>query len=261
MVGAFRDRCSASDHTFGEGGARSGDPEGPRGGPAAAEQLPGAGSDQFTRISTCSARNYRNMPPINMEALEFVLRISEMVLRAAVDHQRWTQSALIVDEHGAVYWMPRIVVDNIAPADRYDHMAIHHPYPSTSSPKDLHARGRDHGAADQTGRRSSRSSSFASCRLRPKYLRFMVHHARAAAGDEPARLTQIDYDREMAAVATIEEDGAEVEVRGWPATAVNPDSETCRVRHRWRGWQHRGLARRLMGVLIETARNRGLHAT
>ena len=43
--------------------------------------------------------------------------------------------------------------------------------------------------------------------------------------------------------------------------AVNPDGETCEFAIVVaEDWQHRGLARRLMGVLIETARNRGLHA-
>ena len=92
-----------------------------------------------------------------------------------------------------------------------------------------------------------------------KYLRFM-NTMRELPPAMVARLTQIDYDREMAFVATIEENDAEVEI-GVARYAVNPDGESCEFAIVVaEDWQHRGLARRLMGVLIETARNRGLHS-
>jgi len=75
-----------------------------------------------------------------------------------------------------------------------------------------------------------------------------------------ARLAQIDYDREMAFLAIIEENGVEIEI-GVARYAVNPDGESCEFAIVVaEDWQHRGLARRLMGVLIETARDRGLHS-
>jgi acetyltransferase len=72
------------------------------------------------------------------------------------------------------------------------------------------------------------------------------------------RLTQIDYDREMAFVALTELAGREVEV-GVARYAMNPDGESCEfavvVADAWQG---KGLARRLMGVIIDTARSRGI---
>jgi acetyltransferase len=72
------------------------------------------------------------------------------------------------------------------------------------------------------------------------------------------RLTQIDYDREMAFIATIDDNGAEKEV-GVARYATSPDAESCEfaivVADDWAG---KGLARRLMGVIIDTARSRGL---
>ena len=92
-----------------------------------------------------------------------------------------------------------------------------------------------------------------------KFLRFM-NTMRELPPAMVARLTQIDYDREMAFVAIIEENDVEVEI-GVARYAVNPDGETCEFAIVVaEDWQHRGLARRLMGVLIETARARGLHA-
>ena len=90
-----------------------------------------------------------------------------------------------------------------------------------------------------------------------KYFRFM-NTMRELPPAMVVRLTQIDYDREMAFVATITDDGVEVEI-GVCRYAVNPDGESCEFAVVVADdWQHRGLARRLMGILIETARNRGL---
>ncbi|HOL65116.1 MAG TPA: acetate--CoA ligase family protein, partial [Accumulibacter sp.] len=72
---------------------------------------------------------FRNMPPVNLEALEDVLlHVSQMICELP-----WLQeldlNPLIVDENGAIAADARIVIDH-APAsgDRYSHMAIH-PYP------------------------------------------------------------------------------------------------------------------------------------
>jgi acetyltransferase len=90
-----------------------------------------------------------------------------------------------------------------------------------------------------------------------KYFRFM-NTMRELPPAMVVRLTQIDYDREMAFVATVTEDDQETEI-GVCRYAVNPDGESCEFAVVVADdWQHRGLARRLMGVLIETARNRGL---
>jgi len=71
------------------------------------------------------------------------------------------------------------------------------------------------------------------------------------------RLTQIDYDREMAFVATVQQGDEDSEV-GVARYATNPDGESCEfaivVADAWQG---KGLARRLIGVLIEAARTHG----
>jgi len=94
-----------------------------------------------------------------------------------------------------------------------------------------------------------------------KYMRFM-NTLRELTQAQLIRLTQIDYDREMAFVADVEGEGEQagqdIEV-GVCRYATNPDGESCEfaivVADDWQG---RGLARRLMGVLIETARSAGL---
>jgi acetyltransferase len=73
-----------------------------------------------------------------------------------------------------------------------------------------------------------------------------------------ARFTQIDYDREMAFIATLDEDGAEREI-GVVRYITNPDGESCEFALVVSDeWQRRGLGRRLLTHLIEVARSRGM---
>jgi acetyltransferase len=92
-----------------------------------------------------------------------------------------------------------------------------------------------------------------------KYYRFM-NTLRELSQSQLVRLTQIDYDREMAFVAVHEHErvgGLEVQV-GVARYAMNPDGESCEFAIVVAdGWQGKGLARRLMGVIIEAARARG----
>ncbi len=200
----------------------------------------------------------RNQPAINMEALEQVLlRISEMVCEVP-----WIVSLdinpLIVDEHGAVAVDASIVVENVSPAaDRYDHMAIH-PYPSHLI---------THWTLPDSSRITIRpikpedakiTSDFVrELSAESKYLRFM-NSLKELPPAMVIRLTQIDYDREIAFIATIME-GAEEKQIGVCRYSVNPDGESCEFAVVVADdWQKRGLARQLMGILIETARNKGL---
>jgi acetyltransferase len=212
---------------------------------------------QSTRVAAL-LDEVRNMPAINHEALEFVLlRVSEMVCELPWIHELEI-NPLIVDEVGAVAVDARLVTDNIAPsADRYDHMAIH-PYPSQLITKWMQPDGVEITIRPIKPEDAELEVEFVR-KLSPetKYYRFM-NTMRELPPAMVARLTQIDYDREMAFVATVMEDGKEVEI-GVCRYAVNPDGESCEFAIVVADdWQHRGLARRLMGVLIEAARNKGL---
>jgi acetyltransferase len=90
-----------------------------------------------------------------------------------------------------------------------------------------------------------------------KYMRFMqaLHEL---TPEMLSRFTQIDYDREMALIAFIEDAGKEVEI-GVARYATLADDETCEfavvVADDWRG---RGVASALFRDLVETARQRRL---
>ena len=169
---------------------------------------------------------FRSMPAVNMDALELVLlRVSEMACELP-----WIKSMeinpLIVDEKGAIAVDARIVVGNVSPTARpYDHMAIH-PYPSQliqvwtlTDGTQIEIRPIRPEDADIEAEFVRKLSA------ETKYFRFMSTLGELSAS-MLARLTQIDYDREMAFIATVHEGDKEVEI-GVCRYSVNADQESC----------------------------------
>lgn len=210
-----------------------------------------------TRIAKL-LKEFRNRPAANMAALEGILkRVSEMVCELP-----WLKeldiNPLLVDEHGAMAADARIVIAPRPPsADRYDHMAIH-PYPV-----DLVTRWQLPTGADVTIRPirpedADMTQEFVrGLSAETKYFRYM-DAVQELSHNMLVRLTQIDYDREMALLAITMEDGREVEL-GVARYAINPDGESCEfalvVDDKW---QHQGIAHKLMDVLMDVARARGM---
>jgi acetyltransferase len=73
-----------------------------------------------------------------------------------------------------------------------------------------------------------------------------------------ARLTQVDYDRELALIALSAEQGEAQQIVGVARFAANPDGESCEfavaLDDQWNG---RGIATILMERLFEAARDGG----
>jgi len=95
-------------------------------------------------------------------------------------------------------------------------------------------------------------------RTDPDDIRMRFLHAMKQLPDKlAARLSQIDYAREMAFLAIDESDGSVLGVSRLVADANNERAEyAVIVRTDWKG---RGLGYALMNRLIEHARARGLH--
>jgi len=200
---------------------------------------------------------YRGMPPIDREALVQVLRrVSEMVCE--LPHiQALDINPLIVDESGAMAVDARIVVERRMPSlDRYAHMAIH-PYPShLVSHYQLHdgtdvvirpIRPEDALIEDDFVRGLSPQA---------KYFRFM-RSINELTEEMLIRFTQLDYHRDLALIAVVEEGGREIEV-GVARYAMNPDGHSCEFALVVAdAWQRKGIATQLMTALMKAARQRG----
>ncbi|MBU1777358.1 MAG: bifunctional acetate--CoA ligase family protein/GNAT family N-acetyltransferase [Gammaproteobacteria bacterium] len=210
-----------------------------------------------TRISKMLGA-FRNMLPANMEALEDVLlRVSEMVCELPL-LKEMDINPLILDENGALAADARVVVEYRQPsADRYAHMAIY-PYPTHLVNEWQLADGTDIVIRPIRPEDASLVKKFVhDLSDESKYFRFM-NSVQELTEDMLARLTQLDYSREMALVAVVEEAGGEVEL-GVARYAINPDGDTCEfalvVADNVAG---KGLGQKLMVSLMEAARSKGL---
>lgn len=203
-------------------------------------------------------KQFRHMPPVEMAALEAVLlRVSEMVCE--LPHIREMDiNPLIVDESGAVAVDARIeVAYPPAGAERYAHMAIH-PYPTHLESRIQLPEGIDliirpirpeDAEIEQAFVRGLSSES--------KYFRF-VSALKELSPSMLARFTQIDYDREMALIAVLQEDNQETEI-GVARYVINPDGESCEFALVIAdAWQHKGIGHRMMDALMDIARDKGL---
>jgi acetyltransferase len=210
-----------------------------------------------TRVSKLLGA-FRHMPPVDQEALESVLlRVSEMVCELP-----WLRemdiNPLIVDERGALAADARVVVD-FSPLsnDRYAHMAIY-PYPTHLVTHWQLPDGTDVTIRPIRPEDAEIEQEFVrNLSGESKYFRFM-DTLEELTPTMLVRFTQIDYDREMALIAVTEENGREIEI-GVCRYAVNPDGESCEFALVVSdAWQHRGVGHKLMGSLIEAARDKGL---
>ncbi len=196
-------------------------------------------------------QGYRNQPPVNIDAVADVLiRLAQLV----ADHPAVAEldiNPLLADEHGVLGLDARLR----ARASKADRFAIR-PYPKElEGDSDLPDGTRVHlrpirpedepGIVDLVAHQSAED-------LRMRFFTSM----RGISHELAARLTQIDYDREVAVIAEPPERGS---IWGVARFAADPDNIRAEyaiaVRTDIKG---RGLGYLLMTRLIDIARARGL---
>ncbi len=200
---------------------------------------------------------YRNMPAANLAALQQVLRrVSEMACELP-EVQELDINPLMLDAQGALALDVRISIDHVTPhLDRYHHMAVH-PYPAQLATTLQLADGTD--VTIRPIRPEDAQIEHAFVRdLSPesKYFRFM-RRLQELTPEMLIRFTQIDYDREMALIAVVSENGTDEQI-AVGRYSVLPDGKSCEfalvVSDSWR---RRGIGSAIMLRLMESARIRG----
>lgn len=201
---------------------------------------------------------FRGKPAADMAAIvDVLLRVSEMVceLPGIVEMDI---NPLLADEQGVAALDARIVVRAAPPGThRYAHMAIH-PYPANLEFRFRLPDGTPLLVRPIRPEDSEMESEFVSgLSESSRYFRFM-NAVKELSPAMLARFTQIDYGRDMALVAVIGEGGTAGQI-GVVRYSANPDGESCEFAIVLAdAWQGRGLGRKLLTLLADTARDRGL---
>ncbi len=201
---------------------------------------------------------YRNLPPVQRDALENVLlRVSEMACELP-----WLRemdiNPLLVDQHGVLAMEARIVVAKIAPSHKpYAHMAIH-PYPSHLLSHWQMPDGTDVTIRPVRPEDAEMEANFVrGLSDQTRYFRFLGT-LRELTPQMLLRFTQYDYDRELALLALTTIDGIEVQL-GVARYVIKPDASRCEFSVVVADeWQNRGVGYKLMMALIDTARTKQL---
>lgn len=203
-------------------------------------------------------QSYRNMPEAKRSELEeIILRVSEMASELP-----WIRSLdinpLVLDDQRALALDAVIEVDYMPAAQRrYEHMAIH-PYPSDLETTFQLPNGTDILVRPIRPEDAELERTFIEgLSQQSRYYRFM-HNVKNVTPEMLARFTQIDYHRELALVALVKEKRKSVEI-GISRYVLNADGISCEfavvVSDKW---QRTGIGYKLMELLIEAARDKGL---
>lgn len=202
-----------------------------------------------------------HQPPIAHPQLEQALIGVAELLCELPWIRRLEINPLLVDDQGAIAVDARIEIDHAlgAGSEQYGHLAIY-PYPMQLI-REWQINGYNVTVRPVRPEDASLEEAFVRAMSdEARRMRFM-DGTRELPPTLLARFTQIDYDREMALVATIlDEAGAETQI-GSARYALSPDGESVEFALAVADvWQKYGLGRRLMLALIDCARQSGYRA-
>jgi acetyltransferase len=207
-----------------------------------------------TRVAKLLA-GYRDRPRADHDAIYAALvQLSQLVIDTG-EIVELDINPLLADERGVIALDARI---RIARAHGHPHQRLAiRPYPV-----ELEERVSWHGQTlvlrPIRPEDAERHSSFLQ-RLEADDIRMRFFHTkRYFAPSEVARMTQIDYEREMAFIATVQDESLAEQTLGVIRTSTDPENERAEFALIVRSdVQHGGLGRMLLEKMIRYCRGRG----
>lgn len=199
---------------------------------------------------------FRNMSAVNLNTIiDILLRVSEMVCSLPYIKEM-DINPIIINDKIAIAVDARIVVQGQISAPPFHHMAIH-PYPDyliTSH----EIEGKQITIRPIRPEDAEMENEFVSnLTTQSKYFRFM-ENIKELTSDMLIRFTQIDYDKEMALIATYQEESEE-KIIGIVRYIINPDGETAEFAIVVTDdWQHKGVGSKLISSLFNAAQMKHL---
>jgi acetyltransferase len=200
--------------------------------------------------------SYGNVPAADINAVSLVLvRVSQMIIDVP-EIAALEINPVLVDDRGCYVVDAQIL---IAPAtETTERRLAIRPYPKELEEEFALANGREVLLRPIRPEDEPAHHEFiAKCTPEDMRLRFF-HLVRALPHAEMARLTQIDYDREMAFIATAPGDDGQFETLGVVRTVADLNNDTAEyailVRSDLKG---QGLGRKLMEKIVVYCRLRG----
>jgi len=211
-----------------------------------------------TRIAKL-LKGYRDEPAADVNGIAQVLVAVSQLLAEVPELAELDINPLLANHEGAVALDARVRVSAARPAGAA-HFAIQ-PYPQELEETwAWQSQGQDHTLTLRPIRPEDEAQHRAFLeQLDPEDIRLRVFYSRRSIEhSELARLTQIDYAREMAFIATRRLPDGDEETLGTVRATVDPDNHTAEfgviVRSDLKGT---GLGHRLMSKMIEHLRARG----
>ncbi|PPD23793.1 MAG: GNAT family N-acetyltransferase [Methylomonas sp.] len=200
---------------------------------------------------------FRQLPPANMAALiDTLLKVSLMISELP-EILELDINPLIVDENNAVAVDARLKVCTPHQLAPYSHMAIH-PYPQNLTQTYLLANGANIVIRPIRPEDAYMEKDFVNqLSERSKYFRFMqaLHEL---TPEMLVRFTQIDYDREMAFVATTDDPNLPNEL-GVGRYLINPDGQSAEFAIVVAdSCQCMGVGSRIMKTLMQSAKAKNI---
>ncbi len=205
-------------------------------------------------------KGYRNMPGVDIEDLAFVLTKFSHLLTDFPEIAEVDINPYVADEHSGVSLDARVILDDYVPRRKghpHDHLVIS-PYPSKYTKRILLKNGTEVTLRPiRPEDEPMETEMIESLSTETLYFRFFGYVPRVNH-DFLTRFTHIDYDREMAIVAEIEEGGHKkmIGVVRIIADAWGESAEyAIVVADAWQGLE---LGSNLTDYILEIARDRDI---